>query len=121
MARVLVVEDDEALRTVYGIITEAAGHTVKLAENGAIGLTELAAFKPNVVLLDMLMPIKSGIELLQEADIKTNYPTTSVIVMSNLNDTETINKALKLGAVKYLVKSNTLPEDIVKTITQYSS
>lgn len=120
MPKVLIVEDDEALRTVFCMIVERAGYNVQLAKDGSEGLKQLSSFSPDIVLLDMLMPVKSGLELLQEAQVTKNYPETTVIVLSNLSDSKTIDKALELGAVKHLIKSNIAPQDLINTVKEYT-
>lgn len=121
MAKVLIIEDEEALRTVYCMILETAGYHVSQASDGQEGLEQLASFLPDVILLDMLMPVKNGLEFLQEAEIKQNYPATTVIVLSNLSDSPTIQEALKLGATKHLIKANTLPNDLLDVVKKYSA
>jgi CheY-like chemotaxis protein len=119
MSKVLIVEDEPLLRDVYEIIIKREGYNVAVACNGQEGLILLESFIPDVVLLDMLMPIKNGLELLQEANFKKKYPKTSVVILSNLSDSNIINSALKLGAVEHLVKSNIQPDQIVSTIKKY--
>ena len=109
MAKILIVEDDKSLREVFHLIVESDGHTVAVAEDGAEGLKKLASFSPDIVLLDMLMPVKSGLEFMQEADIVQLHPDTTVIILSNLSQSDTIEQALKLGAVKHLIKSDITP------------
>ena len=121
MSKVLVVEDEEALRTVYCMIVESAGFEVAQASDGAEGLKQLKAFKPDLVLLDMLMPIKTGLEFLQAANIKKRYPKTTVIILSNLSESPTIQEALKLGAVRHLIKSNIMPDDLLAIVKSHTA
>lgn len=119
MAKVLIIEDEEALRTVYSMILKTAGYKVSQASDGQEGLEQLALFLPDIILLDMIMPVKNGLEFLQEAEIKRDYPTTTVIVLSNLSDSPTIQEALRLGAAKHLIKANTLPNDLLDVVKKY--
>jgi len=119
MAKVLIIEDEEALRTVYCMILEAAGYTVSQASDGQEGLKQLLSFLPDLILLDTLMPVKNGLEFLHEANMKRDYPKTTVIILSNLSDSPTIKEALKLGAAKHLIKANTLPRDLLAVIKTY--
>lgn len=121
MTKVLIVEDDETLRTVFQLIVKNAGYTVQVAKDGEEGIEQLSRFSPDIVLLDMLMPVKSGLELLHEAQVTKNYPGTTVIILSNLSDSESIQKALDLGAVKHLVKADIVPQDLLDTIKIYES
>lgn len=120
MTKVLIIEDDDALRNVFDLIVKSAGHKVAVARDGAEGLKQLKDFSPDIVLLDMLMPVKSGLEFLQEADVKNHYPGTTVILLSNLSESHTVNEALRLGAVQHIIKSNILPSDLISTIANYT-
>lgn len=119
MAKVLIIEDEEALRTVYCMILKTAGYKVSQASDGQEGLEQLASFLPDLILLDMLMPVKSGLEFLQEAYITRDYPKTTVIILSNLSDSPTIQEALKLGAARHLIKANTLPNDLLAVVKEH--
>lgn len=119
MANVLIVEDDTALREVFCLIVGNGGHTVVTAQDGSDALDKLKTFEPDIVLLDMLMPVKSGIEFLQESNIKKTHPKCVVIILSNLSESHTIDHALKLGAVKHIIKSDIDPKDLLKEIAEY--
>lgn len=119
MAKILIVEDDSALREVFSLIVVSGGHDVDVAQDGSEALERLQIFKPDIILLDMLMPVKSGIEFLQEADIKRSFPDCIVIILSNLSESQTIDHALKLGAVKHIIKSDIDPQDLLKEINSY--
>lgn len=121
MAKILIVEDDSALREVFSMIVASGGHVVDVAQDGSEALERLQTVKPDMILLDMLMPIKSGIEFLQEADVKRTFPDCIVIVLSNLSESQTIDHALKLGAVKHIIKSDIEPQDLLKEIDIYLS
>lgn len=121
MTKVLIIEDEEALRTVYCMILETAGYKVSQARDGQEGLDQLTSFLPDIILLDMLMPVKNGLEFLQEAYIKRDYPKTTVIILSNLSDSPTIQEALRLGAARHLIKANTLPNDLLDVVKKHSA
>ena len=120
MTKVLIVEDDTALREVFSLIVGSGGYTVDTAQDGSEALDRLQTFEPDIILLDMLMPVKSGMEFLQEANIKKAYPNCTVIILSNLSESQTIEHALKLGAVKHIIKSDIDPQDLLKEIKQYA-
>lgn len=121
MARVLIVEDDNALREVFSMIVSSGGHTVVTAQDGSDALDRLEDFNPEIILLDMLMPVKTGIEFLQESNIRKTHPDCVVIILSNLSESQTITHALKLGAVKHIIKSDIDPKDLLKEIEGYVS
>jgi two-component system KDP operon response regulator KdpE len=100
-ARVLVIEDEAQLRYALRRNLEQAGYAVREADDGATALRELAAFKPDVVLLDLLLPDMSGVDVCR--DIRRDHETP-IIVLSALGDEKTKVAALDQGADDYLTK-----------------
>ena len=90
-AEILVVDDEEQIRKLIAAILEKKGHTVRMAEEGRAALRELAESKPDLVILDILMPGMEGLETLREMTVK--YPDLKVLAMSG---------AGKVGAPDYL-------------------
>ena len=116
MANILVVEDDKDLNFAYRLILERAGHTVQSAFNGDEALEKLQDFEAQIILLDLLMPIKSGVEFLQHYDIVNDHPDVRILVFTNLDNAPEINEALKLGADKCIIKAWTSPQGLTKLI-----
>lgn len=119
MNKVLIVEDEVTLRDVYELILMREGYDVEVARDGSEGLRKLGSFQPNLILLDMIMPVKSGLQFLKEAKMKLHYPDTTVIVLSNLSASDTVEQALKLGAKEHLIKANILPKDLIAAVQKY--
>lgn len=119
MKRILVAEDDKFLSTAYKIKLSKAGFDVKLTPNGSDALKEVESFKPDLILLDLVMPGKDGFYVLEELNrLKINIP---VIIASNLGQQEDIKKGMSLGAKDYIVKTEVQLEDIVKKINRLLS
>lgn len=116
MANILVVEDDKDLNFAYRLILERANHTVQSAFNGDEALKKLKDFDAQIILLDLLMPIKSGVEFLQSYDIVHEHPDVRILVFTNLDNAPEINEALKLGADKCIIKAWTSPQGLTKLI-----
>ena len=116
MAKVLVVEDDMRLKLTYDILLNKEGHTVERALNGEEALTKIAEFQPDLVLLDMMMPKMTGLQFLEAARVRENYPNTKIIVFSNMSSPGDMQKAFDLGATKYMLKSATSPKQLAKLI-----
>ncbi len=112
MAKVLIVEDDPVLSQAYQLILEREGHKVTIAANGQEALERAEADKPTIILLDLLMPVKSGLEFLEEYDVITKHPEVNVVILSNLGDEKEAAKGLKLGAYKYIVKAHASPQEL---------
>ncbi len=115
----LIIEDEPVLRDVYARILKVEGYKIELAENGKVGMAKLKSFKPDLILLDMLMPVMSGEKFLQLAEIPVHYPTVKVIVISNLSFPITAKQAKKYGTIESLVKSDLAPLDLVQAVQKH--
>jgi CheY-like chemotaxis protein len=111
MTKVLIIEDNETLNEAYKLILEKDGHEVTTAFNGEEGLEKLKDLQPDLILLDMLMPKMDGLEFLRHFN-PSNYPKTTIIILSNLNEDEQVEEARKLGAHRYILKANTSPREL---------
>jgi CheY-like chemotaxis protein len=120
MKKILIIEDEEPLREAFEFILKAEGFSVACAANGKEGLAQLKKFKPNLVLVDVLMPIMDGLEFLQTAKIHLNYPNTQVIVLSNLSDPVSVDKAEQFGIREVIIKANLAPTDLVAKAKKYT-
>ena len=118
MTKVLVAEDDKFLSKAYAAKLKKEGFDVVLAGNGEEAVEKTKSEKPDVVLLDLIMPKKDGFDSL--SDIKKDQTTKNipVVILSNLGQEEDIERGKKLGAVDYLVKSNISIQDVVNKIKQ---
>lgn len=114
--KILLVEDDETLSDSYIQRFTAEGLEVKRVPNGEEALSAALSFKPDLILLDIMMPKVNGFDVL---DILRNTPETvniHVIVLSALSQQEDMDKAKSLGADDYLVKSQVVLADIVERV-----
>jgi two-component system phosphate regulon response regulator PhoB len=118
VAKLLLVEDDALLIRLYQKKFAKDGHQVISARDGEEGLVAIEREQPDLVLLDIMMPKLSGIEMLER--IKAN-PTTRavpVIMLSNMSGEEEQERALELGAVAYIVKSNSDPAQVAAKVKE---
>jgi two-component system, OmpR family, response regulator VicR len=120
MKRVLIIEDEKPLRDVYALILGKEGFEVSIAENGKAGVKKLQSFKPDLIILDMLMPIMDGMGFLKTANLPLNYPETKTIVVSNLSDAVSKVDSKKYGVVHCFVKVNLSPSDLARVAKKYS-
>ena len=104
------------LRDAYATVLDAEGYHTATADDGEEGLAIAIAQKPEVILLDMLMPNLNGIDFLRELKPKENYPETKIIVFSNMSVPSDVQSAMELGATKYLTKSSFTPKEIEQII-----
>lgn len=112
MAKILIVEDDKVLNQAYRMILEREKHEVFQAFNGEEGLQLARDMNPDIILLDLLMPVKSGIEFLTEFSIKKQKTPPKIVILSNIGDEKEAEKGLKLGAYKYIVKAHASPQEL---------
>ena len=116
MARVLIVEDDKVLNDAYRMILTKEGHDVETAFDGQEALEKAEKQDPTIILLDLLMPRKSGLDFLQEFDLLGKHPSTTVVILSNIGDEKEVDRAIKLGAYKYIVKAHASPAELSQLV-----
>jgi len=102
MARVLVVDDEEAVRDMLRRMLEARGHEVALASDSPTAVAGYLQHRPDVVLLDLLMPESDGLAVL--AELRRLDPAARVAMLSSLREEDKVARALELGARDYVVK-----------------
>lgn len=116
MKELLIVEDEDMLRKIYTTLFELEKFKVHKARNGYDAVEKLKSITPDVILLDLLMPVMNGFEFLEAVNIKTSHPHTKVLVLSNLSDQASLDKIKELGASKYVLKSSISPSELVSEV-----
>lgn len=114
--KILLVEDDDALASTYVMRLEAEGFDIKRVSNGEEALAAAREYKPNLVVLDAMMPKVSGFDVL---DILRNTPETAnlkVIMLTALSQESDKQRAQGLGVDDYMVKSQVVMSDVVERI-----
>lgn len=114
MHKVLVVEDEKILRDAYEKVLTMEGFDVIVATNGQEALKHIRTKQPDLILLDILMPMMDGLEFLKKAKIKQRYPTTKIIAFSNLSDQQKLDAMMELGVVRHMLKSSVSPKELVQ-------
>jgi CheY-like chemotaxis protein len=115
---ILVVEDEGLLRELLVEKMNIEGFQTLEANDGDIGLEIALDKKPDLILLDMLMPRMSGMEMLKRLRADERGRSLPVIVLSNLNEKESVAESAEQGVVEYLIKSNFSLEDIIVKIRE---
>lgn len=117
MKKILLIEDDPAIRQMYTTLFQKSGFDVVSAENGKVGLEQIRQDLPDVILCDMDMPVMNGLETIKalKSDVKTR--AIKIVVLTNRVDDDTTKQAIELGAESYFIKSDQDPHDII-TIVQ---
>lgn len=119
MTKILIVEDDGFLSKMYAKKFQVAGFEVQIAQDGIEGYSKAKSFKPALILMDILMPKQNGLETLDQLKADQETKAIPVIVTTNLSTTDDADTAMKKGAVKYIVKSEITPADLVKLVSSY--
>jgi|GEM_PF-778515 len=112
---VLVVEDDTTIADMYRLQLEYDGYGVTLVTTGQAALKALKASRPDIILLDLLLPDRSGLEVMVELK-QTHADHPPVVILSNYGEPAMIERGLALGAVEYLVKSRVSPDSVSRSI-----
>jgi two-component system alkaline phosphatase synthesis response regulator PhoP len=110
------VEDDKDLNAAYKLILEREHHTVTTAYNGLEALKKIKNFPAELIILDLLMPVKSGVEFLESFDVIDDHRDVTVILLTNLDNASEINEAFRLGADQCVIKSWTAPQGLIEII-----
>jgi len=116
---ILVVEDDQFLVKVYMSKLKKEGYDVRIAYDGNEGIAEVEKKKPDIILLDLILPGMDGFEVLKKIKEKANLNKVPIIILSNLGQSEDIKRGEELGADDYFVKANTSLSAIIEKIEQY--
>ncbi len=118
MPKIVVAEDDKLISNSLCDALKVEGYEPIPAYDGEEAVAKIVETKPDLVLLDIMMPKKDGISVLRE--IKSNPETerTSVIVLTNIGDVETISKIVEAGGADYLLKSDQSVDDIIRKVKE---
>jgi len=107
--RVLFVEDDPTVAQMYRLKLELDGYQVVMAKDGEEGLKLAARLKPDIIFLDIRLPKMGGLDVLEQLRQANETKNTPVVILSNYGERELVDRGLKLGALEYLIKSQTTP------------
>lgn len=117
-SKILVIEDDQFLRDLIVKKLTDEGFDVSQAIDGEEGSRLAKEEKPDLVLLDLILPGIDGFEVLKELKSDSEFSKTPVIILSNLGQKDDIDRGLKLGAKDYLIKAHFTPGEIVKKVKE---
>jgi len=116
VAKILVVEDDKFLRELISQKLKREGHDVREAIDGEDGVRKIEEEKPDIVLLDLILPGIDGFEVLAKIKENPERSDVPVIILSNLGQRDDVERGLKLGAVDFLIKAHFTPGEIIEKI-----
>ena len=113
---ILIIEDDKFLRELIAQKLIKEGFEISEAVDGEEGIKKIKEEKPDLVLLDLILPGIDGFEVLSRMREESTLSSIPVIILSNLGQKEDVEKGLKLGAVDYLIKAHFTPGEIIDKI-----
>ena len=116
MKKILFVEDEESLQKVMGEMLEQNDYQMLRALDGEAGISAAKKELPDLILLDLILPKKNGFEVLEALKQDATTKNIPVIVMTNLEGSTEIERALSLGATTYMVKANYKLEEVLAKI-----
>lgn len=113
MTKILLVEDDPIIYRMYQKAFKLEGFTTELAKNGLEGLDKLKTFKPDIILLDIMMPKMNGVEMLTKLKAEVKTKNIPVVVLTNVSDPGVTHEVFSKGASMIIVKSETEPDQVI--------
>ena len=116
MKKILFIEDDQVVANVYRNKLAVEGYQVEVAVDGEAGLRLMRTFQPNVIILDLMLPGISGVDVIKEVRSEPDFAKTPIIVFSNTYLTNIIQDAWRAGANKCLSKSSCTPKDVIEVV-----
>lgn len=114
--KILLVEDDPFLLSMYASKLELSGYQVLAAEDGLKGFDLAVKEKPDIILLDVLLPKMNGFEVLRRVKLDQATAGIPVIILTNLGQAGEIEQGMRLGAADYLIKAHFTPTEVIKKI-----
>jgi DNA-binding response OmpR family regulator len=115
--KVMIIEDDEVIREVYAYKFELEGYSVAVAGDGEAGLAAAAKFRPDIILLDMVMPRMGGLAFMEQFQAK-RPEGTEVIAFSNISAPSNMDAVMRMGVAEYWVKSDYTPDQVVRRVAK---
>lgn len=116
MKNILIIEDDQIVANVYRNKLAMEGYTAEVAKDGELGLKVMRTFKPQLILVDLMLPGISGVDVIKEVRSEEEFSKVPIIVFSNTYLTNLIQEAWRAGANKCLSKTNCTPKDLIEVI-----
>jgi DNA-binding response OmpR family regulator len=116
MNKVLLIEDDQIVANIYRNKLSVEGFTVEVANDGHSGLNAIREFQPDVVVLDLMLPKLSGVDVMKQVRANPLFQDLPIIVFSNTYLTNMVQEAWKAGATKCLSKANCSPKQLIEVI-----
>lgn len=119
--KIAIIEDDQAISQMYRIKFEADGYTVETAENGKLGLELAESMKPDIILLDLMMPEMNGDEMLEKLRKTAWGKDIKVIILTNMGEQEIPDGVKKMGVAAVILKADMTPRQVAELVKKQLS
>src|ERR1700716_2591664 len=116
MKKILIVEDDQIVANIYRNKFSVDGFQVEIALDGQVGFEMVRTFRPDAVILDLMLPKMTGVDLMKKIRLEEDFQHLPVIVFSNTYLTNMVQEAWKAGATKCLSKANCTPKQVIEVV-----
>ncbi|HEX4774288.1 MAG TPA: response regulator [Candidatus Saccharimonadales bacterium] len=119
MPKIAIIEDDQAISQMYRFKFEAEGFTVETAENGKLGLELTESMRPDIILLDLMMPEMTGDEMLEKLRATVWGKQVKVIILTNMGEQEIPDKVHDLGVDGVILKADMTPRQVAELVKKH--
>ena len=116
MKSILLIDNDPFLIDIYASQLKKTGYKIELASDGEIALSKIKELKPDLLVLDIILPKVDGWEFLKTIRQDTRLKQLKVVILSNLGQKEEVEKGFDFGAVRYFIKAEYTPKEVVEEI-----
>jgi DNA-binding response OmpR family regulator len=116
MPKLIIIEDEPMISRMYHLEFTRAGYDVRMAPGGEAGIEVARTFQPDLILLDILMPDMNGMQTLEKLKADPAVKDIPVAILSNLAGSVHIQRAIDLGAIRYIIKSENLPKQVEQIV-----
>ncbi len=117
--KIAIIEDDQAISQMYRMKFEAEGYEVETAENGKLGYELAKAMRPDMILLDLMMPEMNGDECLAKIRKESWGENVKVIILTNMGEQEAPEVLKSLSVLAFIVKANMTPRQVADLVKKY--
>lgn len=115
--KILLIEDDKFIADLYKRVLKSTDYELDYAADGELGYQKIEQGKYDLILLDLMLPGKNGVDVLK--DLKNQDNKTPVLVLSNLGEDKIVEECLNMGAIGFLLKSSNTPREVLAKIDQF--
>ncbi len=114
--KIAIIEDDQAISQMYRIKFEAEGYEVETADNGKLGLQLCETMRPDIILLDLMMPEMTGDEMLEKLRMTAYGKDTKVVILTNMGEQEVPQNVRDLGVTDIILKADMTPRQVAELV-----